>query len=274
MNVGKSRAAVSLALIGLISFAALDARADAGGGWEYVTTDNGVVVYRKTVEGSDVVAFKGITYANLPIGKILAVFSDPSQRKFWVDRYEEHKTFESGKFSETYWIHFGLPWPVSDRDYVLRAEGKANEEKRTFTVNIKSVTHKAKGEDDCCVRAVVHGTYYEFTALPGENKTKILVEVHTDPKGSLPSWLVNMIQKSWPAKTLNGLINHAAQSNMAPLPEFADWHQKKAPADATANAQPAQADKEATPPKETPPASETKQEAPKGEKAENATGGE
>jgi hypothetical protein len=194
--------------------------------WEPVSNEEGVEVFRKEVEGSDVVAFKGVATADVPIGKLLAVFKDPQQRKFWVDRYVEHKTFTQSGDSETYWIHFHVPWPISDRDYVLRAEGKRNAEKRIYTVNIKSVEVKSKPEDDCCVRAQVYGTYYEFTALPDSNKTKVIVEVHTDPKGALPSWLVNLIQKSWPRKTLNGLINHAKAAKIAPIPDFADWHKK------------------------------------------------
>src|SRR5262245_3049902 len=174
--------------------------APAAGDWEFLKNDEGVDVYRKEVPGSDVVAFKGITTTNLPIGKLLAVFKDPNQRKFWVDRYVEHKTFEQTGESELYWIHFHVPWPISDRDYVLKAEAKRNLEKKTYTVNIKSVEYAKKGEDDSCVRAVVYGTFYEFTALPGSDKTKIIVEVHTDPKGALPNWLINLIQKSWPAK--------------------------------------------------------------------------
>jgi hypothetical protein len=226
-----------LSALALLAAAAASAPAisfadDAGGGWEYVTTDDGVVVYRKEVPGSDVVAFKGVTYTELPIGRILAVFQDGGQRPHWVDRYEEHKTLDKGPEWETYWIHFGLPWPVSDRDYVLNAQGKADQERRVYTVQIKSVEHPKKGIDDCCVRAVVYGTYYEFSVVPGENKVKMLVEVHTDPKGSLPSWLVNLIQKSWPSKTLNGLIRRAKEVNVPPFPPVATWHEKKAPAPA------------------------------------------
>ena len=65
---------------------------------------------------------------------------------------------------------------------------------------------------DCCVRAEVKGTYYNFTALSAK-RTKLEVEVHTDPKGLLPNWLVNLIQKKWPSKTLSGLIRHARKGN-------------------------------------------------------------
>jgi hypothetical protein len=192
--------------------------------WEPVSDEEGVEVFRKEVAGSDVVAFKGVATADLPISKILAIFKDPNERKNWVDRYVEHKTHKQTGDSETYWIHFHVPWPISDRDYVLHAEGKRDLEKRIYTVNIKSVEMKNVPENDCCVRAQVYGTYYEFIAVPGENKTKMTVEVHTDPKGALPSWLVNLIQKSWPRKTLNGLINAAKVSKVPPLADFADWH--------------------------------------------------
>lgn len=197
--------------------------------WEYIDTDRNVEVFRKEVPGSDVVAFRGITTSNIPIGKLLAVFNDPGERQHWVDRYSEHVTLEKGQYRETYWIHFALPFPVSDRDYVLQAVGTADEANRSFKVRIKSVEHPKKaGEDDCCVRALAMGTYYEFTALPN-GKTKIIVEVHTDPKGALPNWLVNLIQKSWPSKTLGGLVEHTAKSNKAPMPEFAHWHDKELP---------------------------------------------
>jgi hypothetical protein len=73
------------------------------------------------------------------------------------------------------------------------------------------------------VRAVVHNTYYRFEALP-DGRTKLMVEVHTDPKGSLPSWLVNRIQRDWPSKTLNGLIDRTKKSPAAPHPHFNGWH--------------------------------------------------
>src|SRR5262245_24964103 len=116
-----SRAWVGVLVPVVFAVSSLSAPSIAGangavGGWEYVKTDEGVVIYRKEVEGSDVVAFKGVTYADQPIGKILAIFEDSNQRVHWVDRYKEHTTLETGKYMELYWIHFALPWPVSDRD--------------------------------------------------------------------------------------------------------------------------------------------------------------
>ena len=98
-----------------------------------------------------------------------------------------------------------------------------------LTAYIQSVEDQTKPVDDCCVRAQAYGTYYRFEAIPGENKTKVEVEVHTNPKGMLPSWLVNMIQKNWPKKTLNGLIREASAENQEHA-RFAAWHKPALPA--------------------------------------------
>ncbi len=194
------------------------------GAWESIGTYDGVKVWRKTVPGSELFAFKGEIVTNLHIGKIMTTFLDREQRKFWVDRFADQKMIEKpNPLSELYWIHFGLPFPISDRDYVLKADGQVDNAAHVFTARIKSVVDPRKGADDCCVRAEAKNTYYRFEALPGSEKTKLTVEVHTDPKGSLPDWLINLIQKKWPSKTLSGLITRARAQNQI-QPEFANWH--------------------------------------------------
>ena len=176
-------------------------------GWEVVGTFDGVKVSRKVVKGSPLFAFKGITEAELPLDQIIATFSDPNQRKYWVDRYAEHTTIKKTPLSETYWIHFSLPPLVSDRDYVLKSDASVDQDKGVIEVKIKSIEHPDYPVK-CCVRAQVKETYYKFTALSAQ-RTRLEVEVHTDPKGMLPNWLVNLIQKKWPSKTLSGLIRRA-----------------------------------------------------------------
>ncbi len=202
------------------------------GTWESIGVHDGVRVWRKQVPGSDLFAFKGEIVTNLHIGKIMTTFLDRDQRKFWVDRFAEQKMLEKpNPYSETYWIRFGLPFPISDRDYVLKADGQVDNAAHVFTARIKSTVDGRKGPDDCCVRAEAKNTYYRFEAIPGSEKTKLTVEVHTDPKGSLPDWLINLIQKKWLSKTLSGLIARARTQNQI-QPEFANWHDAPAAAPA------------------------------------------
>lgn len=198
------------------------------GKWEYIGTTDNVKVSRMQVPGSEVFAFRGEIVADIHIGKIIRVFIDSKQRKYWVDRYAEHKTLERTDRMEKYWIKFKLPFPVSDRDYVLQTDVEIDEAKKIVTANVRSIVDPRKPEDSCCVRAEAYSTYYRFESLPGEHgkeKTRMIVEVHTDPKGMLPNWLVNRIQKDWPSKTLGGLLRRAQREGQTPLPKLASWHE-------------------------------------------------
>lgn len=191
------------------------------GKWEKVGNKDGVMVSVKEVSGSDLLAFRGVVTTDLHIGQLMTVFLDENQRSKWVDRYKSHKTLAASSTSQTYWMHFKLPVPISDRDYVLKSDAYPNPDKGEMVVKIKSVKHPKAPENDCCVRAEAKGTYYKFEALKN-GKTRITVEVHTDPKGMLPDWLINLIQEDWPSKTLNGLIKASKGADVHP--KFKDWH--------------------------------------------------
>lgn len=214
-----------------VSLAAFTSTAHAAAGeWEIVSDSDGFVTKRKSVEGSNIFAFRGETVVNTPIGKILSVFLDSSRRGEWVNRFHSSTDLQvTSEWDRTYWIRFATPFPTSDRDYVLNARGTIDEARRVVTANIKSVTHPKGPEDDCCVRAEAMGTYYRFEAVPGTGTTKMEVEVHTDPKGMLPGWMVNLIQKSWPKKTLLGLAAVASDTSVLPHPDFADWDLEELP---------------------------------------------
>lgn len=211
---------LACAVVTLVSLNASSAKAE--GKWESVGLQEGVQVSRMQVEGSGAMAFRGEVVADVDIARIVAVFVEPKERPHWVDRYHSHKTVERGERHEIYRIRFGLSFPVTDRDYVLDSRVEVDEPKRVFVTRIKSITDARAPVDDCCVRAQTHNTFYRFEALPG-GKTRMQVEVHTDPKGLLPKWLVNRIQKGWPSKTLNGLVARARRPEVKPHPRFAAW---------------------------------------------------
>lgn len=192
--------------------------------WEFVGNHDGTRVWRKQVPGSSKLAFRGVKVANVETGRVMAVFADPKLRKHWVAKWKDDRELDrKGELERVFWIRFELPWPVSDRDYVLHTKAEIDPVKHVVTANLKSTHHAKKPEDDCCVRGQLHGTYYKFEALKG-GKTKMTVEVHTDPRGNLPAWLVNLIQKKWPSKTLNALAKAARRPGLKVNPIFATWH--------------------------------------------------
>jgi len=198
--------------------------AEAPSGWELIGEESGFVTHRKAVEGSSVFAFRGETVVDVPLSKILTVFLDSDRRKDWVDRFSSSEDLESfGDFETVYWIRFGLPFPLTDRDYLLRVKADLDPNKRVFIANIKSVKSPKRGEMDCCIRAEAYRTYYRFESLPAQKKTKLEVEVHTDPKGMVPGWLVNMVQEDWPRETLLSLAREAGKDEVPNHSKFVAW---------------------------------------------------
>ena len=212
---------LNISLFALIFLTNVAHAADAS--WETLSVEDGFTTQRKVVAGSDMFAFRGEMITEVSIAELMTVFLDTDRRKDWVDKFESSSDLSvDGEFSKTYYIRFDLPFPITDRDYVLSAEGKIDDANRVVTTLIKSVDHQKAPADDCCVRANALGTFYRFAQLPN-GKTKLEVEVHTDPKGSLPSWLVNVIQKSWPRKTLQALVREAKKNNVPKHATFAHW---------------------------------------------------
>ena len=54
-------------------------------------------------------------------------------------------------------------------------------------------------------------------------KTKIEVEVITDPKGLIPTWIINMVQKSWPVKSIGNLVKRASQPDIKRSADIESW---------------------------------------------------
>ena len=171
--------------------------------WEVVDDKDGIQVSRIKIEGSDIFGFKGSTVIDAPIGKVFDVLVDKERRPEWVDRLKINKQLEKkSAFESIIYQSFDLPWPISDRDYIYRAK-IFRKSPNTVLITMSSIDYK-KGPKTVGVRAHLQQSRYSLSAMPG-GKTAVEVEIHTDPKGRLPTWLVNLIQKSWPLKTLSGI---------------------------------------------------------------------
>lgn len=171
-------------------------------GWQKVAEENGIKSFKKPVPGSKIVGFKGETIIDASIPRLLWVLTDNKYRTEWVHRLKSSRVLKRKSIYEAviYQV-FGLPFPISNRDYVYRARVFRRGE--SAVVNIKS-EFSPQAPSPAGVRA--HLSHCEYLLEPrGPNKTFVKVEVHTDPRGWLPSWLVNMIQKKWPIQTLSGI---------------------------------------------------------------------
>lgn len=180
-------------------------------GWEKVTETKDIKIFSKIVPGSPVVMLKGVGIIYAPIDKIAEVLLDIPGTLEWVENLKEAKILKS--FSEDRFItyaHFssGVPF-VQDRDFVnLNTVVRSPDSKKVFmkTVSIDDSTIKNPN----FVRGHVDLGTIELSFLD-KNKTEFTSILHTDPKGSVPKWIVNWLMKKIPLNSFESLKKRLAK---------------------------------------------------------------
>ena len=193
------------------------------GEWESLGVTNDVAVYRKQEGDTGLYAFKGEATSDLPVGQLMGILRDESVSKEWVNMMMFGTVVET--YSENHLLlHQGydLPWPISDRDYVFDKKVVYDSEKKIATVHLTSVESPKVPVSSDFVRARGERTFWQFS-VADNGKTSIVVEVLTDPEGSLPDWAVNSIQADWPHKSITSLINRASKGDIPHDKNTAGW---------------------------------------------------
>ena len=97
-----------------------------------------------------------------------------------------------------------------------------DESAKVVTITYNSITDTRKPQSDCCVRGEVVRTFWKIEPA-GPNQTRVIIEVQTDPRGSLPPSVVNLVQKGWPYNTMTGLRRQVATGQSTPEARITSW---------------------------------------------------
>jgi hypothetical protein len=132
--------------------------------------------------------------------------------------------------------YYDLPWPVADRDFVFERSWHVDADMRQVALEYVSVSEsKGEGKEQGGVEGgstfaalfPEHALQRPAGTIRGESpltkwvfrcvargadscaRTYVDVQILVDNKGSIPAAVVNLIQRSWPHKTLSGLLKLA-----------------------------------------------------------------
>ena len=198
--------------------------------WQQFDQEDGILMFRRDVPGSDVVALRGEGFVAAPISRVASVLIDRKRATEWIDRLV--KTKELRKISETEsinWNHIRTPTPLKDRDFVFKTVLTTDPAKKQVLFSYYSVKDPAAPETDDYVRGSFQQGKFELTMASRKNKdgsvtrgTIVVAEVMVDPRGSVPTFMVNLVQRSWPFKTLTALRKQAAKPDMKDDPRVVE----------------------------------------------------
>lgn len=188
--------------------------------WVEMNSENGLTVYKTDIPNSNLLGFKLKGTVDANIRDLMTNIRDVERSVEWTPELLKKITIENLSDIEalTYSVN-NLPWPISDRDFILHNKLYLSKKKKLLFVISKSVEHKDYPHKKDLVRAWIHYSNMGLRPL-GEKKTFVEWTLFVDPKGNIPAWLVNFYQSGFPIKFFTMAKERANEVKLPMLPRM------------------------------------------------------
>ena len=176
-------------------------------GWRHLYSKEGVRVEALDVPGRGLPQLRGVGVIPANLYEILAVIDDVPAHRAWVPRLSRSVVLRRpSPFLLWMYVRFDFPWPASDRDSVMRVtvERTLRPDSHEVVLRTERATDPGRPPVDGIVRVPRSLAEARLRYL-GPNSTAISYMVDIDPGGSLPHWLVRLLQEDLPLEILRGL---------------------------------------------------------------------
>lgn len=182
--------------------------------WSLDKNEDGIEVYTRPVEGSGIKQFKGVAIVHADVDGILSLLRDSDRFETWFPNTPESKLLaREGDVSYQYSV-MATPWPMADRDNVLRSTSTRNEETGVVDITVVAAPdyHPIQGKRVRVQKA--HGTW-RLEPLEGD-KTHVTFIMHLEPGGGIPQWMINARIVATPFEALTNLRTTLQASSPTP----------------------------------------------------------
>ncbi len=192
--------------------------------WKVKEEKNGIKIYTaQRHEQSGIIPIKARTILEHPMPKILSVLAATDRKKEWIPKLLEVYVVEKkSKYERIEYTLYDSPWPFDNRAFVISTKGRYNEDDSTIFIDIHSVDHPKVPRNKKHVRG---NTYIGSIYMKGlsEKSTFFEIILLTDFKGSIPTWIINLVQGKWPYKLFTNLKTQLAKDDIKIWPEFTKY---------------------------------------------------
>ncbi len=183
--------------------------------WELKSEEDGIKVYTRPVKNSDIKAIRvESTLEDATLSQLAAVILDIPASDEWVYATKfcrVKKVISQNEF--IYHSEIEVPWPVSNRDFIVRVKVDQDSVTKKMTVGGENLP-KYLSEQDGVVR-IMH-TVSNWTVTPKGKDLHIDFTLHVNPGGSIPAWLINLFATRGPMETFLNLRSQVKK------PEYKD----------------------------------------------------
>jgi len=137
-------------------------------GWRKAAegADKKIVVYTRSVEGSPLKAFRGVTRVKATLGSLINLVKDVDAFPEWMYNAKSAKVLVQISDTERFvYTTQKSPWPVTDRDMVVYSKLEQDPDTRQVTVNLEARPHEYPEQEGYVrVPAMIGKWQYRFGA--------------------------------------------------------------------------------------------------------------
>jgi hypothetical protein len=171
--------------------------------WTLKTNKDGIAIYTKTIENSN---YKGIKVkCALPatLSQFVAVIMDVNTATEWLYATKSSSLLKQVSPAEVYYYsEVGLPWPLSNRDFVCHLTASQDPNSKVVTIDGPVVPNYIPQKEG--IVRVTHSSG-KWVITPAGNMVNIEYTLEADPGGSIPAWLVNLFVTKGPMESFKKL---------------------------------------------------------------------
>ena len=159
-------------------------------GWELYKDEDGVAMWTRPTEGSDVKCVKRVMEVNVSATDMAKVLNDPEAQRSADERMKEYSFVHEYAFgSNLVKVKLAGNLVVSDREGHLFVTDQTLTDGSRAIVGFSVETDKVK-LDDGCVEATFHMLVSHIQEI-SDSKCKVTTLAHVNPNGSIPTTLIN-----------------------------------------------------------------------------------
>lgn len=166
--------------------------------------DNRIRVYTRINADSPLKEFRGVMQVQSRLTALVALIEDHHRAPDWIHQCRAIDIIERHNHEEIlFYMVTAAPWPVKDRDSVVHS--LLQQDPDTYTVRIDmQVRNDIFPISDDMVRISNMQGFWQFRPL-AEGWVEVTYQVHADPGGGIPGWLINSLVVDTPYYTLRNM---------------------------------------------------------------------
>ena len=188
----------------LFVFFGMDVTAQAA--WELAKEKGDLQVYTRKQEGTDYKEVKVLTVVHSSINELVAAMEDVESQPDWAEGTKEARVIEQlGTGSFLIYQISDMPYPVQDRDVVMKYTRTQDPSTKVVTIEFVNVSDKKPVDENYVRIPSLHSKYILSPAA--DNKIDLQYQLNINMGGKLPKWVINMGITKGTVDSLEGLID-------------------------------------------------------------------